>query len=83
MSERAATSRLTLAVVQSDATATVRCSGRLVAGVGDLLYNQVRDLTPSSRHIVLDFSELAIWTALAWARWFVLTSTQIGELHAR
>ncbi len=59
MSERAGISRLILAVEQSDGTATVRCSGRLVAGVGDLLYNQVRELTPTSRHIVLDFSELA------------------------
>lgn len=59
MPDRAATSRLILAVEQSDGTATVCCSGRLVAGVGDLLYNQVRELTASSRHIVLDFTELS------------------------
>ena len=58
MSERAAASRLILAVEQSDGTATVRCSGRLVAGVGDLLYNQVRELTPASRRVVLDFTEV-------------------------
>jgi anti-anti-sigma factor len=59
MSERAATSRiLTLSVEQSGDTATVRCSGRLVAGVGDQLYNQVRELTPASNRVVLDLTEL-------------------------
>ena len=57
MSEKAATSRLTLAVEHSGATATVRCAGRLVAGVGDLLYDRVRALTPDSRRIVLDLTE--------------------------
>lgn len=58
MSERAAESRLILAVEQADEVAVVRCSGRLVAGVGDLLYDRVRGLTPSSRRIVLDCTEL-------------------------
>ncbi len=58
MSEQAARSVLALVVEQSGDTATVRCSGRLVAGVGDLLYDRVRALTPSSRHIVLDLTEL-------------------------
>lgn len=59
MSEQAARSGLTLSVEQKGEVATIRCSGRLVAGVGDLLYNQVRELTPASRFIVLDFTDLA------------------------
>ena len=58
MTERAAMSGLKLLVEQNDGAATIRCSGRLVAGVGDLLYNQVRELTAGSRHIVLDCAEL-------------------------
>jgi anti-anti-sigma factor len=58
MAERAAMSGLKLTVEQEDGIATVRCCGRLVAGAGDLLYNQVRELTPGSRRIVLDCTEL-------------------------
>jgi anti-sigma B factor antagonist len=29
-----------------------------VAGVGDLLYDRVRELTPASRHVVLDLTDL-------------------------
>jgi len=58
MAEQAATRGLVLAVVQTGDTATVRCSGRLVAGVGDQLYTRVRELTPGARRVVLDFTEL-------------------------
>ena len=58
MAEEAATRRLALAIKQSGGTATIRCSGRLVAGVNDLLYNHVCELTPTSRHIVVDCTEL-------------------------
>jgi anti-sigma B factor antagonist len=59
MPEHAATKTLRLVVEQKHGTALVRCSGRLVYGVGDQLYNQIRDLTSTSRRIVLDFTELA------------------------
>ncbi len=60
MPEQAAPSRgLTLLVTRKDEVATVRCSGRLVAGIGDMLYDQVKKLTPESRHIVLDFTDLS------------------------
>jgi len=36
----------------------VRCSGRLVVGVSDRLYVEIRELIPGSRRIVLDFTEL-------------------------
>jgi anti-sigma B factor antagonist len=58
MPEGTATSRLILAVEHSGETATVLCTGRLVAGIGDLLYDRVRELTPGSRRIVLDLTEL-------------------------
>jgi anti-sigma B factor antagonist len=58
MPEGAAASRLILAVERQEDAATIRCSGRLVAGVGDLLYNQVRELTPTSRRIAIDCTEL-------------------------
>jgi len=36
----------------------VRCHGRLVAGVTDLLYEKVRALIPETKRIVLDLSDL-------------------------
>ena len=38
--------------------AVVRCQGRLVAGVTDILYSRVSDLMPNYKRIVLDLSEL-------------------------
>jgi anti-sigma B factor antagonist len=38
--------------------ALVRCQGKLVAGVTDVLLNGVRPLIPSNRRIVLDLSAL-------------------------
>jgi len=58
MPEAAATRTLTLMVKQAGDSATVHCGGRLVAGVGDQLYNQVRVLTPDCKRVVLDFAEL-------------------------
>jgi anti-sigma B factor antagonist len=36
----------------------VRCSGRLTAGVTDLLYAEVKRLMPDHKHIVLDLTDL-------------------------
>ena len=58
MPEPAAASLLTLAVDRTDDCAEVRCSGRLVAGVNDLLYLEVSQLIPSSRRILLDLTDL-------------------------
>jgi anti-anti-sigma factor len=58
MSDRAVANPLTFAVERSGDGATVRCSGRLVAGVSDRLYVEIRELIPGSRCIVLDFTEL-------------------------
>ena len=38
--------------------AVVRCNGRLVAGVTDVLYSRVTQLIPNHKRIVLDLSEL-------------------------
>ena len=58
MPEHAAASLLTFAVDRTDDCAEVRCSGRLVAGVNDLLYLEVSQLIPSSRRILLDLTDL-------------------------
>jgi anti-sigma B factor antagonist len=36
----------------------VRCHGKLVAGVGDILYNQVKPLVPEHKRIILDLTDL-------------------------
>lgn len=36
----------------------VRCQGELVAGVTDVLYQEVRPLFPNAKRIVLDFKEV-------------------------
>ena len=58
MPDKPATSRLTLAVDRKSDVTVVRCNGRLVAGVCEGLYREVSQLTPDSKHIVLDFKEL-------------------------
>ena len=49
MSEKAAACPLTLEVVRTGATAVVKCNGKLVAGVNDILYTRVSALFPDSR----------------------------------
>jgi anti-anti-sigma factor len=58
MSESTAASRLAFDVVRSGNDAVVRCRGRLVAGVNDLLYAEVSQLIPGAKRIVLDLTEL-------------------------
>ena len=50
---------LTLDLDSSGTTAVVRCHGRLVSGVNDILYNQVRQLMPETKRVVLDLTDLA------------------------
>ena len=47
-----------LDVEQKGSVAIVRCHGRLVAGVSDMLNNRVRELIPNSKRIVLDLTDL-------------------------
>lgn len=58
MPEKAAVSPLTLAVDRTGNAAVVRCSGKLVSGVNDLLYLQVKRLIPDCKRIVLDLKNL-------------------------
>jgi anti-sigma B factor antagonist len=50
---------LTLDIERVGDTALVRCHGRLVTGVTDLLYNEVSRLLPDTKRIILDLSDLA------------------------
>lgn len=58
MSDPAATKHLTLDVHRTGDVAAVRCSGRLVAGVNDLLTHEICQLIPCSKRIVLDLTDL-------------------------
>ncbi len=48
---------LTIAVDRHGDTAVLHCTGRLVSGVNDLLSNQVKQLLPDCKHIVLDLKD--------------------------
>jgi anti-sigma B factor antagonist len=49
---------LSIDVEQDGDHAIVRCHGRLVAGVGDWFYPEVRNLIPESKRITLDLTDL-------------------------
>jgi anti-sigma B factor antagonist len=49
---------LTLDIDRNAKPLTVRCHGKLVAGVGDILYDQVKPLLPGHKRIVLDLTDL-------------------------
>ncbi len=58
MPDPAAANLLTLAVDREGDAAAVRCTGRLVAGVNNLLYLEVSQLIPDCKRIVLDMTDL-------------------------
>lgn len=58
MSDPATASHLTLDVHRTGDVAVVRCRGKLVAGVNDLLTHEVCLLIPRSKRIVLDLTDL-------------------------
>jgi anti-sigma B factor antagonist len=49
---------LTLDIERGGSTAVVRCHGKLVSGVEDVLYRQVRELLPDYKRVVLDLTDL-------------------------
>jgi anti-sigma B factor antagonist len=59
MPDKAVTSVLTLEVVRAGDAIVVKCNGRLVAGVNDVLYSRVSALIPETKRIVLDLTNLA------------------------
>lgn len=58
MLEAGAATILSLDVDQKGKLAIVRCHGKLVAGVADMLYARVHQLIPNSERIVLDLTDL-------------------------
>jgi anti-sigma B factor antagonist len=42
----------------SDGVAVIRCHGKLVAGVNDILYTHVSRLLPGTKQIILDLTDL-------------------------
>ena len=58
MSEKSAATLLTLEVDLAGSPTVVRCRGRLVVGVNDVLYRRVSELIPGRERIVLDLTEL-------------------------
>ncbi len=58
MCSEATTRLLTLEIQRSGNAAVVRCHGKLVAGVSDALYTEVRQLIPDCKRIVLDLTDL-------------------------
>lgn len=59
MPNASAVNSLTLDVEHKGTQAIVHCHGRLVAGVGNILYARVQELLPESKCIVLDLTDLA------------------------
>lgn len=57
MIPKAAVSMLTMAVDRKGDVAIVQCSGGLVSGVNDQLSNQVKQLIPECKRIVLDLRD--------------------------
>ncbi|MGO8986858.1 MAG: STAS domain-containing protein [Terriglobales bacterium] len=58
MSNPAAASHLTLDVDRTGNPTIVRCTGKLVSGVNDLLYCEVSQLIRDSQRIILDLTDL-------------------------
>lgn len=48
----------TFEVERSNDAAVVRCHGKLVAGVGEMFYDKIRQLIPGTKRIVLDLCDV-------------------------
>lgn len=59
MSDDKAVQRLTVDVERNGGAAVVRCQGKLVAGVTELLYTEVSQLIPACKRVVLDLTDLS------------------------
>lgn len=58
MAQAAAVSQLTLEVERYGDVFTVKCHGKLMMGVCDVLAGKVKELIPHSKRIVLDLTDL-------------------------
>jgi anti-sigma B factor antagonist len=57
MADRA-TSPLTFEIERAGSEVIVRCHGKLVAGVNEMLYAAVRPMIPDTKRIVLDLTDV-------------------------
>ena len=64
MSQAAAVFPFTLDVERNSESATVKCHGRLVLGVCDVLASAVKELIPTSKCIVLDLTDLSLMDSI-------------------
>ena len=64
MAQAAAVSQLTLDVECNGDVFTVKCHGKLVLGVCDVLASKVKELIPKSKRIVLDLTDLSIMDSI-------------------
>jgi len=58
MSDKAAATPLTFEIARDANAVIVRCRGRLVTGVNNLLYIKVMEVIPNTKRIVLDLTDL-------------------------
>lgn len=64
MSAPAPVPALTLDVSREGTTTIVRCHGKLVSSVTDVLYSTVSKLIPESRRIILDLTDLSVMDSM-------------------
>ena len=58
MSQQAAAELLTFDIERDGNVVIVRCHGKLVAGVSDMLYREACKLLPGTKRMVLDLTDL-------------------------
>jgi len=58
MSPEAVSKVITVEIEKQGAVATVKLRGRLIAGVNEYVYSQVRPLMPEMKRVVLDLGEV-------------------------
>jgi anti-sigma B factor antagonist len=83
MPEPIAARPLSLTIEESGPTVTVQCHGRMVSGVTDYLYNQVKPLIPNHKQIVMDLGDLTHIDSMgvgALVRLYVSARAAGGEL---
>jgi anti-anti-sigma factor len=86
MSSAPTQAAFTLEIEDSGSTAVVRCHGRLVSGVTELLYVPVSQLLPTHQRIILDLSDLTHMDSMglgALVRLYVSSRTRGCSLELR
>jgi anti-anti-sigma factor len=56
--------QLTLDIEHHGTTTLVRCHGKLVSGVTDVLYSNVKRCIPGSKRIILDLTDLSFMDSM-------------------